>query len=710
MKKLVGLIVLILFLTMSFVLADISISEPLDVYNLGDRLYVSVNGLVETENGNFNINLVCGNKTIVLVKIPARAFSEQEELDYSIPYKIINYEDLELNNLSEIVGDCQVVASVGSSVASTKTFRISDDISVSANTNKASYDPGEAISVNIEAIKDNGFKLNGFIEGSNATSFNKAIEDGTTSNVFTLPETSEAGIYTLTIRAYDTGRNGVLNEGSADISFRINQVASSMILSLSDVSATPDEEFSVGAEVYDQSGIKMNGVVALEFVSPEGEIIDSTIPNDGFASISFPSNSTPGIWTVIASFNSLSDAREFEMATVQKVDFQIEDSVLTVTNVGNTLYNKTIDVQVGEEQIMTLDLRINVGESRKFKIDAPNGEYDVKIDDGDNSLTATTLLTGNAIKISDLKEVGFFKGYSIIWIFFILIFGGIGTVLFMRYRKTKTLSEKGFLKGFGDKSGAIMKNVSGGLGKMKGKMSSKIPKKIRSQVNDTLNFTNKSPSVQGLDQDGYSHEDNTLLDFSKKDAMSAESTLVLKGEKYISAVVAIGVKDYDKMSDVAKDALKKAIGNTQNSKGLVDWRGDYIFIVFSPIVTKTYKNEVLAAKEAMAILGILNNYNKKFKDKIKFNIGVHVGELVASKEGNKLKYTSIGNTISLAKRIADSDGGKLIVSDDIRKKLLRDLKVVKAKEVGGNQTYEVGEIKDRAADAARLKDLLKRNY
>jgi len=50
----------------------------------------------------------------------------------------------------------------------------------------------------------------------------------------------------------------------------------------------------------------------------------------------------------------------------------------------------------------------------------------------------------------------------------------------------------------------------------------------------------------------------------------------------------------------------------------------------------------------------------------------------------------------------------LIVSDEIRKKLIRDLKVVKAKEIGGNATFIVEEVKDRVADKARLADLLKR--
>jgi len=49
-----------------------------------------------------------------------------------------------------------------------------------------------------------------------------------------------------------------------------------------------------------------------------------------------------------------------------------------------------------------------------------------------------------------------------------------------------------------------------------------------------------------------------------------------------------------------------------------------------------------------------------------------------------------------------------MVSNEIRKKLLRDLKVAKGKEISGNQIYVVEEIKDRRADAVRLKELLKR--
>lgn len=708
MKKLGYLCLLVVVLISSFVVGDIVISEPLDVYNLGDRLYVDTSGLVGAENGNLNINLVCGNKTTSLLKISARAFSTEEAQSYSIPYKFLTTEDLEIEDLNHIIGDCQIIASLGAAITATKTFSISNNVIVTATLNKSSYDPGEAITVFIDAVKLNGVLMNGFIEGANATSFSKVAEDGFAREIFSMPETIEAGTYRLDIRAYDVGRRGTLNQGSTVIFFDINQVATSIVMSLADTAITPGEEFTIGAEVYDQSGIRIPGIVAIEIVSPKGDIAEYTVPNDDLTSIDFETNSTPGVWTIIASFNDLSEAREFDVLEVQKIEFDFEDSVLTIRNTGNTLYNKSIDIQIGEET-MYLDLNIKTGETRKFSINAPDGEYDVIIDDGENEINRQVLLTGNAVGVSDFRDVGFFRGYSILWIFLIVVLSGIGIVFFRRYKRTKTVGPNGDIHGLaGDKKGIIRK-VVGKIGKIKKRVSGKVPAGIKSHVNDSMNFTNKSPIVQGLDHDNYSHEDKTMVDLTKKRVMSAESALVLKGEKHMSAVLALSFKNYADLNDVTKDTLHNAFAGAQKRKGLVDWRGDYVFVLFTPTITKTYRNEVLAVKEGLELLGILNEHNRKFRDKIEFNIGVHVGELVTSKEGGKLRYTSIGNTISLVKRISDSNSGKVIISEAIRKKLLRELKVVKAKEIGENRTYEVTEIKDRAADAAKLKELLKRS-
>lgn len=706
-------LVLLLVVLMGYgVLADISISEPMDVYNLGDRLYIEVDGLRGTSNGNLNIDLVCGNSSINLVRISARAFSADEDQSYSIPYKILDREDLEILDLKGIIGSCQVVSSLGSDVASTKIFDISDDVIVRVSLDRTSYNPGESVSVDIEAVKKNGVELDGFVEGLNASSFTKAIEEGKVSEGFVVPETAEAGTYILTVRAYDSGKDGVLNSGESVVSYEVNQIATSLIMSLSDVVATPGENFTIGIEAFDQSGVEMGGLVSLKIISPDGDVVDAIVQAGEFSAIDFASNSSVGVWRIVGSFDDLEEVREFEMAGLQKVVFDFEDSILSVRNVGNVLYDRTIGVTIGDE-IITLELNIGAGEIRKFKVGAPNGEYDVLIDDGETSISRQVLLTGNAISLKDFGNGGVFR-YPVVYIFLILILGGVGVVLLMKYRKTRTIK---FAKGWKAKimkvankfpwrrKVAKLHRARAHIGK---KVKKGVPNGVKSHMDDSLNFTHKSPAVQGLDVKNYSHEDKTMVDFTRKEKMEAESALVLKGEKQVSGVVSVGIKNHGDLGDAGREALRKIVDDAKG-KGVIDWRGDYIFVVFNPLITRTYGNEILATRCGMKIVKKLEVYNKKFEDKVDFGVGVHAGDLVASKEKDKLKYTSIGNTISFAKRMSDIDSAKVIVSDVVRKKLLRDLKVKKGKEIGENATYVVGEIKDRSGDAARLKELLKRS-
>jgi hypothetical protein len=696
MKKKVSLFVLISIFLVSFVSAQISLSEPMDVYNLGDRLYVSADGLRGSDSGNLNFDLICENLTTNLLKISARAFSSEEDQSYSIPYKILTKEDLEIGDLNSIIGSCQVSASLGNEISTTKVFTITDSISIEANVDKINYDPTEGITLDILSTRANGDLVNGFVEVTGATEFSKAVIDGVAIETFSMPETSEAGDYNLDIRVYDLDSDGErLNNGEFTISFKINQIASLIETSLSSLEVIPGENFSIGEEIFDQSGASMPGNVRVELTSPSGEEIVLIVESGEFKTVDFPFNSSEGNWVFRSSFDNLVNEHDIEVLGVQKINVEVEESILTVRNVGNTRYNKTIYVRIGEEK-QELELNMEINEERKFGLKAPDGEYEVIISNGEDLFEGKILLTGNAISIKDLETVGIFKNYSVIWIFLIVVLGATGFVFFMRFKKTKKLKTE---------------HITGGVEKLKqvpSKIHSKLPDKIKTGISNSLNFTHKSPKVQGLDHENYSHEDKTMLDLTKKGVGSAESTLVLKGEKSPSAVVCLKIKDYEHLGENAKKILLEIVGEVKGRKGLIDWKEEHIFIVFSPLVTKTFDNELLASKEGFAIAKKIEESNKKFSDKIRFNVGIHSGELIASKQDGKLKYTSIGNTISLAKRIADSDEDKVLVSESIRKKMRRDLSVVKDKEIGKNQLYAVSGIKNREANEAKLKDLLKR--
>jgi hypothetical protein len=681
MKKEAGFVFVIILFS-SLALAEISLSEPLETYNLGDRLYVTVSGIKGINSGNFNIDLVCGNRTINLAKFPARAFPSDKESVYELPFKVLDEEDLEIANITDILGNCQIIASIGANAVSTKSFVITNNVFVTLSLNKNSYNPNEAITIKINAVKANGDLINGFAEVSEATYFSKAIENGYVMNTFSLSETLEAGIYYLNVSVYDVGSRGKLNKGSARISFEINQVASSLVLSLSDNEATPGEKFTIGAEVFDQSGKKMNGGISGKLISPLGEEREIVMKSGEFVEVDFPTNATSGIWKLRVFYNIIGEEREIVMKELQKVDMNIEGSVLVVKNVGNTLYNKTINIQIGNTT-KELNLNIEMGETRKFNLAAPKGEYKVLIGDGGDTISHQVLLTGKAISINDLDE-GIFKDFFVLWIFLIIIFGGVGIILLRRSQKTKTIDESTEKKGLSKK---IVNFLT----------FSRF--RNRNKINSEYKIRGEGKPVK---------QDKKVVDLTSSKLNSAESALVLKGEKYPSAVIAISIKNYNNLSSSSKDSLIKIIREINIMKGLIDWKGDYIFVIFSPIATRTYANEVLASKVAFKIWDALSNYNKKFREKIEFNIGVNSGDLVASKSGEKIEYTGIGNTISLAKRISDSDSGNVLISESVRKRGIRDLVVKKIKNIGDNPIYAISNIKDREANETKLKDLLKR--
>ena len=142
---------------------------------------------------------------------------------------------------------------------------------------------------------------------------------------------------------------------------------------------------------------------------------------------------------------------------------------------------------------------------------------------------------------------------------------------------------------------------------------------------------------------------------------------------------------------------------------MVDSRGSHLLIIFSSLITKTFRNEIIAVKVAMKIKEEIESYNRLSKDKIEFNIGINSGDMISSLNNGKLNYTSLGNAVILAKRISDLSSGKIFVSGVFRQKLMRELKVNKIEHALGNvEVFEVTRIADVEANADKLRDLLKR--
>ena len=88
-----------------------------------------------------------------------------------------------------------------------------------------------------------------------------------------------------------------------------------------------------------------------------------------------------------------------------------------------------------------------------------------------------------------------------------------------------------------------------------------------------------------------------------------------------------------------KKSLEHAMETVYSKKGAVYEQGDFIFAMFSPLMTNAKNNEALAAKVGEEIVKNLNDHNQKFKNHIDFGIAINSGEIINKIENNKLKFS-----------------------------------------------------------------------
>ncbi|VVB79310.1 Uncharacterised protein [uncultured archaeon] len=660
MKKVGVLSILIILFSFGLASATIEMTQPLSSYNIGDEIYLTVTLNPSSVSGSFEINLVCGDQTANFYKIaPAESAFSLGQVQ-KINHKIILKKEF-IGNMS---GTCDIEASLGQEVAVSNKFMISTDINVNVKTDKYSYDPAEAITLNIEAIKFNGVPLNGFVEVSGAQSFKKQIVNGNLSEVLTTPATIEAGKYDLTILAYDNDESGIMNQKTTYASYEIKQVPSSITISLPGTEANPGESFGFGVDLYDQSGKAMPAELSALVIPPtQKDNVQFGVAAGSTGNISFLTNSTPGTYRLIVSLGTLSEEKTFVVKAVPKIDmsFLENSSLLIVRNIGNAAFNDSINVTIGEG-VERLQLNIQPGEERRFNLRAPNGQYDVKVSDGANSIQASLLLTGRAIQVSEFNGLSALSQYPLVWGFIAAILILLGAILLIKFKKTRNYKDR------------------------------IVPEKRE----DIRVVSAKA------------HMKKQFLEIGKPNVSEAESSLNMSGKKDYASVVSVSVKNNSSLGMEARKKLNEVIGKAGDRNGVVDWKGNHVLLIFSPLLTRTYKNELIASKVAWDIKTELDEYNRRFQDKIQFNIGINCGDLVSSLNGGKLSYTSLGNTVLLAKRISEMDSGKVLVSVTFRQKLMRELKVNRVAPLGNTDVFEVTRIADTEANNDKLKDLLKR--
>ncbi len=213
---------------------------------------------------------------------------------------------------------------------------------------------------------------------------------------------------------------------------------------------SPEENITLRITLLDYENRPINEEINLIFEDVEKrKRVDKTALANKIIEIKLDENPPSGFWTVVASYKGNEARTSFLIESNEFAKFSLDKDVLTIKNIGNSKYSKTIQIVIGEYTVIKKPL-LEIGESTNFRLVAPKGKYNIKISDGTTTLTkGNVALTGNAIgaidenygKVSPITGIASYeniKENKFVYAFILAVFGAAILLGIERYYRKKS--------------------------------------------------------------------------------------------------------------------------------------------------------------------------------------------------------------------------------------------------------------------------------
>jgi len=664
--KILFLLGILAVLSLNIISAEIMLSQPQAFYNLGDNLDIKATVKTnEQTTGFLELNLRCENESKNFYREPLNLkANEQRDVDISL---------LLTKNLA--FGNCDVEASFLQEKISSQKFIISDKINVVLTIENLSIGAGREIIVRGNARKENGKNVNGFLDLSSENTdirITREVVNGSFSTSFSFPENTKSGNYFLKARVYEKLGEEETNNGEAKITIFVEKIAKKVEIAMSNQNFKPGETIIFKPVIYDQANEEIEGDIIVKWYDANDKLFFQKLLKSGEEKeLYLETNSSPGYWKVKAIALGLESERAFYVEELEKAKFEIKEDTLTITNIGNVPYKNTVQISINDE-LETRNVELDLGESRSFKLEAPEGDYKISVSDGMGGLNVDSVgLTGNIIGVTEIKNAAsIFTKYSIVWLFLVVV---LGMFIFVISRKVMKKKFYGFPA---EKNKQVSEKVVG------------IQEKIE----------RKQEEIK---------KDMSVVPISGKLVERAEHTVVLDGRKESGSLIAIKIRDLNSIRKLCSETINNILRTIIENKGAIYETSEYLIGIFSSQTTKTFENDILTVRTARKVEEILNQHNKKFRVKINFGISLNSGELILKKDSGMLKFTAIGNSLNLAKRIAELANNELLLSENLQKKVMNEVKSEKETRQGIS-VYRIGSISDRERYSGFIQGFLDR--
>ncbi|MCA9485855.1 MAG: hypothetical protein KC506_03360 [Nanoarchaeota archaeon] len=553
--------------------AEVLISQPESLYNVGDPFNLEITVKPQSYAAGYLVSkLVCPSNEIELYRSPISVEPENEK-------KIEISMNLDNFLVSGMEGQCHVTAQFADDSFSTPKFELSRKISVTMNLNGPVYNPGETVSVSGEAKKENGESLSGFVEIIVADidlTHTATVNSGPFNFSFKIPSDAPAGSYKVDVRAYEKDSfEDIINEGTATSVIRINQVIEKSEIAFKEQTINPTQDLSYTINLYDQAGDSASKDISVEIYNIEGELYKKQIVRSGEQqTLKLESSSSPGYWTIKAKYEEITSERDFLVEEHPDLSFKLENETLVVENIGNVQYSGPVEITIGDKNEVLEITKLAIGETKKFRLRAPDGEYTIGVRRGtdEKNNLGTAPLTGNAVSVDDVNDSLGGNLYILLGLLLVLIVAIIFVLVYKKYRK-----------------GSMLGNSS-------------------------------KPSSENNEQ--------------KALEKGAAATLIDKGEKQETSIIALSLKNIAeiKSNPEALKSIDSALWKAKESGAKVYTDEAYRIAIFAPILTKEKDNTIRAASVAQTMERILQAHNKHSASKIDYGMSIHTGNLIVEKK------------------------------------------------------------------------------
>ena len=656
MNKKIGVLLLALMFLTTLASAEIFIAkQPADTYSLGDTMNIVLGS--DGTPGWAKMDLICENKTKMLYY--HYLTSEDTRISISTP--------LTKDFLRGLSGDCHLLLTTGNKTKKSMDFTIYNQINIDIKFNALSFAPNSTMTFSGTASKPSTQEVNGFIEISVEDTELEAIIPvikNRFSGEFDIPESLAAGKYLVDMFIYEKlNSEEITNFGNQNTTIIITQQPAFLEIQTSET-ISPDNSLEFTGVLKDHTGQTINAVpVSFKLVTIEGEEVLNILSETDKKNYFKIQKSAPyGYWNLNAKSKDITAETQVYITENEEASFDIINGTLLITNIGNVPYDNPVEIAIAEHK-KVIEINLTLGESTQFDLEAPDGDYEVSVKDGSNSLTGTFSLTGNAIVIKgDGERFGFVNKGVLAWTFLVLILGLFVFISSKRVMKGKAiLPVKNYSK---PKTGGVLK------------INPSKPNKL------------------------------------EKHSTEAKHSLVIDGTKQASAVLALKIKNHNEIQNAEMDIsdhLKKISRIITESDGRIYKSGEYLLGIFAPATTRTFDNTIIALKSAKKIQEDLSQFNNTAKLKINFGLSVGSGDIIARKHEGALSFNAVGNLLINSKKIAEISENNLLISEDANKALASKARTTANEEKFGIKSYSLKSITSQSDNQKFINSFMKRN-